>query len=136
VTTTAPTQQSLSGSATSSTGVTMTLTTGDIAPFSPVTNAGGDVAPAEAGELFIGITAHVSFDSDANANDGVLGIALVRPDGISSPPTSVKSALLDRGQEHDEYYVFAIPATTAGDYVVRFATARDSTTVDLPFTLT
>ncbi|MEO5898792.1 MAG: Hsp70 family protein [Ilumatobacteraceae bacterium] len=123
----------LSGAVTSSRGVAVTLTQALVSAYDPVVNAGGDVAQAAAGEVFVLISAHVAFDGELD--DGVYQPVLVRPDGVTITATHADNALLERGGEHDDTYVFPIAATVAGNYTLQFPTARDQAVNQLPFKL-
>lgn len=94
---------------------------------------GGDVAPAPAGELFLGLSARVSFTGDFD--DGVFDPLLVLPDGSTEAPFDSQTALVSTGAQTDDFYVFKIPATIAGNYAFRFSVARAEGTTDVPFTL-
>ena len=134
VTTTAPRTVPLTGSTTSPNQLTVTLTQGLIQPFSPMANGGGDVTPSAVGQLFIGITAHLTFSGDFD--DGVFEPVLQRPDGSTDSVFDSKTSLVNPGGQADDLYVFKIPAQSAGDYVLRFGTGRGgSVKNEIPFTL-
>ncbi len=135
-TTTAPTTQTVSGSGTSSNGLTVTVDEASLQPFSPTPNGGGDVAPAAAGTLYVGLAVTTSYSGDLD--DGLFSPLLQRPDGTSVGPSDSDTKLIERGEQSKDFLVFEVPADTAGNYVLKFSPGRGEVgeVVDVPFTMT
>ena len=133
VTPTVPSTQPLTGSATNSNELTVTLTEAAIQPFSPMANGGGDVTQAAADQLFLQITAHLTFTGDFD--DGVFSPIIVRPDGTTDALFDSDTHLVSPGGQTDDRYVFKIAAQYPGSYVLRFSSGRGEGTNEIPFTL-
>jgi hypothetical protein len=134
-TTSAPSTQPVNGAGTSSSGLTVTLTEASLQTFSPMAGGGGDVAPAAAGELFLGLSAHLTFNGDFD--EAVFDPVLVRPDGTTVAAYDSTTSLVDTGGQADDVYVFKVSASSAGSYALRFSPGRGQVgeVVQIPFTL-
>ena len=134
VTTFAPKKVTLTGTASTPSGLGVTLLSAEITPFSLDAGGGGATQQAKAGELYLKLSGRENYSG--TVNNAIFNPALVRPDGLTAGADGDDGyGVIDPGQQKDGFHVFTIPATVAGNYVFRFSGSSSADKAEVPFTL-
>lgn len=133
VVTVKPSKVPLTATGATPSGMRLTLSSAEILPFSPRAG-GGDGQQAKAGELYLKLNARERYEG--TVNNAIFSPSLTRPDGLSEAAVAeVGFGVVDPGQEKNGFYVFTIPAKTAGNYVFRFTGSSNQDKGEVAFTL-